>query len=186
MTGPIERTWSSWWTGVEEQPDSKYKQNERDHYWLQDDTSQSHMSAQWQHRAGSGGSTEFRHSHLAWLQRTVVLVKRAQQCLFFLCRMRGSYLSFHSNHFLKEDNRKHPGKLYLCLVRLLHYFRLEDPGEIGEDTGEDHQEFSSFHSGAWTRTLPDTGKKYNQVLLSSAPRSIIPAGLWQEVPQPEE
>ena len=67
-------------------------------------------------------STKFLGVHipdtLTWSVNTASLVKRAQQRLHFLRRIRGD-ASTHPHHLLQEHHREHPDQLHLCVVRRL-------------------------------------------------------------------
>ncbi|KAI3358831.1 hypothetical protein L3Q82_015229 [Scortum barcoo] len=68
-------------------------------------------------------STKFlgKTDDLTWSVNSASLVKRAQQRLYFLRRMKRAHLPpAHPHYVLQEYCREHPHQLHLCVVWRMH------------------------------------------------------------------
>ncbi|KAI5619056.1 hypothetical protein C0J50_21087 [Silurus asotus] len=65
---------------------------------------------------------------------TSSITKKAQQCFYFLRRLRKAHLSRHPNFILQRDHQEHPEQLHHCLFWKLHHLGSQDPAEDSKDS----------------------------------------------------
>nr|XP_061780940.1 uncharacterized protein LOC133572176 [Nerophis lumbriciformis]XP_061780941.1 uncharacterized protein LOC133572176 [Nerophis lumbriciformis] len=115
--------------------------------------------------------------NITWSLHTGALVKRAQQRMHFLRRMKRAQLP---PPILSTFYR---GTIESLLTNNISVWigaqclRLEISAESGEDGGKDHQDSSSSYPGDRKKPLPDQGSENLQRLLPPSLRTVFTAGL---------
>lgn len=161
MTCPIERRWSDWWTGAvlivctwtlnikrTKEIIINFRKKQPSHSTLVLDNSAVEVV-----KSIKLLGVEITDS-LDWSFYTGSVVKRTQQCLYFLLLDEESIPSpSHPLHFLPCHCRDRADQLYLHLVWQLQGPREEVATESGENCWKDQWDFSSIHPGYRTQTL---------------------------------